>query len=273
MKDVAEQQSLDAFAASLREEPFDTAIILGSGLGALADRVEQVRIISYADIPGFPSVDVAGHGGRLVLGILDGQRVAVFQGRFHFYEGYTAGEAAIPVSLAHALGCHRVLLTCAAGGVRSDFRAGDFMLVKDHINLMGDNPLRGRTRGSFIDLSELYACSFWKELYQCAQEEEIRLHRGVLTALSGPSYETPAEIRMIERLGGDAVSMSTVPEAIMARYLGLDVAGLAFISNRAAGLSDEELTHQDVLARAQKGSNDFCTLAFRMLDLWEPASE
>lgn len=268
MNGAADRQSLEAFVDSLEEDPLDTAVILGSGLGSLADRVEHARIITYEDIPGFPSAKVAGHGGRLVLGRLGGKRVAVFQGRFHLYEGYTARDTVINVILAHALGCRRILLSCAAGGVCPDFRAGDFMIVKDHINLLGDNPLRGGTSEPFVDLSELYNFSFLQQLQQYAGKNKIRLQSGILTALPGPSYETPAEIRMIERLGGDAVSMSTVPEAIMSRYLGLEVAALAFISNRAAGLSDERLTHRDVLGRARQGSSDFCTLACRMLDLW-----
>lgn len=268
MDDPEERKLLEGFFDTLGEAPFDTAIILGSGLGALAELVEHARVVAYEDVPGMPSTSVAGHGGRLVLGSLAGERVAVLQGRFHIYEGYTARQATITVRLAHALGCRRILLSCAAGGVRPDFRPGDFMIVEDHINLMGDNPLCGGTSEPFIDLSGLYGHSFSGQLLQEAEKENIRLHGGVLTALSGPTYETPAEIRMVGRLGGDAVSMSTVPEAIMAGYLGLDVAALAFISNRAAGLSDEVLAHRDVLERGRRGSRDFCTLACRLLELW-----
>lgn len=263
-----ERQLLRGFFDSLDEEPFDTAIILGSGLGALVDRVECARSIAYERIPGFPEAGVAGHGGGLVLGEMAGTRVAVFQGRFHMYEGYSARRATIPVRLASALGCRRLLLSCAAGGVRSDFAPGDFMLVDDHLNLTGDNPLRGESDEPFIDLSNLYRLPFADSLQRFAGEKGIRLHRGVLAALLGPSYETPAEIRMVERLGGHAVSMSTVPEAVMAAYLGMEVAAVALISNMAAGLSAETLAHRDVLDRGRQSGSDFCTLAGRLIDLW-----
>ncbi len=211
---------------------------------------------------------MSGHGGRLVLGELGGKRVALFQGRFHLYEGYTARKASISVRLAHALGCRRILLSCAAGGVRAGFQPGDFMIVEDHLNLMGDNPLRGEREAPFVDLTGLYRHDVGRQLQTVAEKEKIRIHRGVLAALVGPSYETPAEIRMVERLGGDAVSMSIVPEAIMARYLGIEVCAIAFISNLAAGRSSEILDHRDVLARGRQGGRHFCALACRLLENW-----
>lgn len=248
---------------------FDLAIVLGSGLGSLVDQAEGAVYVDYRDIPGFSHVQVEGHSGRLVAGRFQGWRVLFFQGRYHLYQGFDARQVALPVRIANELGCQRLLLTNAVGGINSAFNPGDFMLIDDHLNLMGDNPLRGEPLHPFVDLSRLYLQSLSSPLQNFARQQDIALHRGVLAALMGPSYETPAEIRMLQRLGADAVSMSTVPEAIMGKYLGMDVVGLSLISNVAAGLSSAPLTHQDVLQTGSRGSEAFIKLAGQLVHLWQ----
>jgi len=254
---------------------FDLAVILGSGWGPLADQAEAAVYVDYRDIPGFSHVQIEGHAGRLVSGRFHGWKVLFFQGRYHLYQGFAARQATLPVRVAAALGCRRLLLTNAAGGINSAYRAGDFMYVEDHLNLMGDNPLRGEPLHPFVDLCGLYRQSFFAPLRDHARQQGVTLHRGVLAALMGPSYETPAEIRMLQRLGADAVSMSTVPEAIMGRYLKMEVVGLSLIANLAAGLAPGRLDHQDVLRAGASGAANFLDLARHLMHLWqhaEPAS-
>ncbi len=248
---------------------FDLAVVLGSGLGALSGEVETPAFFSYEDFPCFPPATVPGHAGRLVAGTLLGWRVLLFEGRCHLYEGYSAHQVTLPVQLAHALGCRRLLLTNAAGGIHPQFAPGDFMFIADHLNLLGENPLRGLPH-SFLDLSHLYRIDLFPPLQEWAGQEQIPLHRGTLAALPGPSYETPAEIRMLRILGADAVSMSTVPEAIMGKYLGLEVAGLSLVANPAAGLAGP-LDHADVLQTAQRSAAHFVSLARRLIALWQRA--
>jgi len=251
------------------EEPFALAVVLGSGLGTLAEEADPLGVFPYAGFAAFPPAQqVAGHAGRLVAGYLEGRRILFFQGRHHLYEGLTARQVAVPVRIAHELGCRRLLLTNAAGGVNEEFSAGDFMLIADHLNLLGDNPLRGERHDPFVDLSTLYQQEFFSPLLEFARQQNIRLHRGVLAALPGPSYETPAEVRALRMLGADAVSMSTVPEAIMGRYLGLEVAGLSLIANAAAGLTSTPLSHEEVLASGQKGASQLALLVRRLIALW-----
>lgn len=266
------QQVAEAVRRQAGEEPFALAIVLGSGLGTLVERAAPLATLPYAEYAAFPSSCVAGHAGRLVAGLLDARRVLFFQGRHHIYEGFTASQVAVPARIAHALGCCKLLLTNAVGGVNSEFRPGDFMLIADHLNFLGDNPLRGEKENPFIDLSTLYRQDFFPELLDFARKEGIRLHRGTLAALPGPSYETPAEIRALRLLGADAVSMSTVPEAIMGRYLGLEVAGLSLVTNAAAGLTSAPLSHQDVLANGLQRAEQLAMLVRRLLDLWMPTT-
>lgn len=253
-------------------EGFDLAVVLGSGLGALADRIGTAVSIPFRDLPCFPLATVPGHAGSLVAGVLDGWRVLLFKGRHHIYEGYDARQVTASVRLARFLGCPRLLLTNAVGGINPEYRAGDFMYIADHINLLGDNPLRGETENPFVDLSRLYDQSLFPALLDYALTREIGLHRGVLAALPGPSYETPAEIRMLQRLGADAVSMSTVPEAIMGKYLGMEVAGLSIISNAAAGLAAAPLSHAEVLEAGRRGSEHFSSLVRRLVFYWQEKS-
>jgi purine-nucleoside phosphorylase len=252
------------------EEPFALAVVLGSGLGALAEQADLLGVFPYAGFAAFPSSQVAGHAGRLLAGTLEGRRLLFFQGRHHIYEGHSALQVAVSARIAHELGCRKLLLTNAAGGVNREFLPGDFMLISDHLNLLGDNPLRGEREKPFIDLAALYRQEFFSDLLAFARQQDIRLHRGVLAALPGPSYETPAEIRALRLLGADAVSMSTVPEAIMAHYLGLEVVGLSLISNAAAGLTSSPLSHEDVLASGQRSASQLARLVRRLIALWLP---
>jgi purine-nucleoside phosphorylase len=227
-------------------------LVLGSGLGGLADEIEDPVAIPFQDIPGFPqrTQELAGHAGRLVVGRLEGVEVAAMQGRFHLYEGWSPAEVALPLRALAALGPQAMLLTNAAGGLRPGMQPGDLMLIADHLNLMGQNPLTGAVlpgEQRFPDMSEPYDKSFRAVAEEVALRLGIHLEQGVYAALPGPSYETPAEIRMLGRLGADAVGMSTVPEVLVARALGIRCLGISCITNLAAGLSGESLNHQEVM--------------------------
>jgi len=226
------------------------AIVLGSGLGFLADQVQDAVRMPYAEIPGFPQPGVAGHKGELVAGRLEGVPVVVQSGRFHLYEGHPAAVAALPVRVFAELGVRTLIVTNAAGGVRLTFRPGTLMLIADHINLMWQNPLTGPVEPGeerFPDMSDPYDAALREVARAVAQEQRILLEEGVYCGLLGPSYETPAEVRMLERLGADAVGMSTVPEVIAARARGVRCLGFSIITNLAAGLSGEKLDHREVL--------------------------
>jgi purine-nucleoside phosphorylase len=253
----------------LGKEPFAAAVILGSGLGAATQLGNRLGEFSYDDLPGLPPARVAGHVGRLVAADCCGQRTLFFLGRSHLYEGYDAHTVAAPVRAAHALGCRRLLLTNAVGGIRPGLEPGDFLFVNDHLNLLGDNPLRGESKAPFVDLSRLYRRDLYPPLADCAAGHGIRLAAGVLAACPGPSYETPAEITMLERLGADVVSMSTVPEAIMAAYLEMDVVALSLVTNFAAGRSPTLLSHAEVLAIGAAAQPRFQVLLKELLELWK----
>ncbi len=230
-------------------------VVLGSGLGAFADALEERTAIPFGEIPHFPASTVAGHGGAQVLGRSQGVPVAVMKGRVHYYEGYTLSEVVFPVRVLGRLGVRTLVLTNAAGGVNTLVAPGDLMVIEDHINLLG-NPLLGPNEDAlgprFPDLSEAYDRGL-REVTQAACEAVgVRCQRGVYLALSGPSYETPAEIRMARVLGADAVGMSTVPEVIAARHLGMRVAGLSCITNMAAGVSPRKLDHREVLETGER---------------------
>lgn len=267
------EQDFDRLTEAVRQrlgnQPFDLAVVLGSGLGAAAEAVEAAQVFPYGDYACMPRTELAGHAGRLVAGYLRGWRVLFFQGRFHLYQGLNARQVCAPVHLAQQLGCRFLLLTNAVGGIRKDLLPGHFMYISDHINLLGDNPLRGQDRDPFLDLSQLYDQRPYAALHAFARQRQIGLDRGVLAALPGPSYETPAEIRAFGLLGADAVSMSTVPEAIMGKYLGMRVAGLSYVANRAAGLSMSPLSHQEVLAVGAGGAAPLATLIDELIRLWQ----
>jgi purine-nucleoside phosphorylase len=227
-------------------------LVLGSGLGGLADEVEDAVRIPFADIPGFPrrTQELVGHAGALVCGRLEGVEVVAMQGRFHLYEGWAPQDVAQPVRALAALGARTMLLTNAAGGIRPGLRPGDLMLLADHLNLMFRNPLIGQTvpgEERFPDMSDPYDAGFRRIAADVARDLRIPLEQGVYAGLLGPSYETPAEVRMLGRLGADAVGMSTVPEVIVARAIGVKCLGISCITNLAAGLSGQILSHAEVV--------------------------
>jgi purine-nucleoside phosphorylase len=244
-------------------------LVLGSGLGYLADSVTDPVFIDYDQLPGFPVSTVEGHAGRLVLGTLAGRKVAVMQGRFHYYEGYPMSQLVIGVRLLASLGAKMLLVTNAAGGIRDDLEPGDLMLISDHINFMGHNPLIGPNIDElgprFPDMSDAYKKSLRDQAKVIAQKENILVKEGVYAACMGPSYETPAEIQMLKRVGADAVGMSTVPEVIAAGHQGMSVLGISCISNLAAGISDQPLSHQEVKETAEKAKEKFSRLVISLI--------
>ena len=239
------------------------AIVLGSGLGFLADEVQGGQWIRYADIPGFPEPGVAGHKGELVVGLLEKVPVLVQAGRFHLYEGHDAATAALPVRVFARVGVKTLIVTNAAGGIRPTFRSGTLMLIADHLNLMFRNPLIGpmlEGEERFPDMSDPYDPELRALAREAAREAHVALEEGVYAALLGPSYETPAEVRMLARLGADAVGMSTVPEVITARALGMRCLGFSIVTNPASGLSAQALSHQEVLAASAAAGAGLATV-------------
>jgi purine-nucleoside phosphorylase len=283
------EQAQDAadFIRSKYKKEIKVALVLGSGLGAFAEEVENAVKIPYEEIQHFASSTVEGHAGQLVLGEVAGVSVAVQQGRFHYYEGYEMSQVIFPIRVFGVLGVKNLILTNAAGSVDTDFKQGTLMLIRDHINLMGVNPLRGKNDERFgvrfPDMTEVYSLDYQEivisEAKKMAQEKAQReqertskkqdvrsfLRRGVYCALSGPSYETPSEIRMLRLLGTDAVGMSTVPEAIAARHQGMKVIGISCITNMAAGISDDVIHHEEVIETGAKVAGIFKELLGRVI--------
>ena len=245
------------------------ALVLGSGLGGFADDLEEAVSIPYEDIPGFVRSTAQGHAGRLVVGKIESVPVLAMQGRVHYYEGYSLEEVTFPVRTFGLLGVKTIVLTNAAGGINVQFTQGALMVLSDHLNLMGVNPLRGpndeRFGPRFPDMSAVYS----PELQELAVDEAktigVEVRRGVYGALSGPSYETPAEIVLLRNLGADAVGMSTVPEAIVARHMGLEVLGISCITNMAAGISDMPINHEEVMATGDLVRETFSELLRRVI--------
>ncbi|MCW6652298.1 purine-nucleoside phosphorylase [Aerococcaceae bacterium NML210727] len=244
------------------------ALILGSGLGDLANDVENAIAIPYEDIPNFPVSTVAGHAGQLVYGDLSGKKVIILQGRFHYYEGYDLQTITYPVRIFKELGVETVVVTNAAGGVNTSFKPGDLMIITDHINLTGQNPLIGANIEShgprFVDMTQTYSKRGQALLHAVAKEQGLHLQEGVYTWFTGPTYETPAEIRFARTIGGDAVGMSTVPEAIVAKHCGLEVIGISCITNLAAGMQ-QELNHEEVMEISTQVKPRFKALLTEML--------
>lgn len=236
----------------------DTAIVLGSGLGSVAEAFGIECEVPYADIPGLSASTVPGHAARFVLGRHAGRAVLIAQGRRHLYEGLTAHEVTAGIRFMHELGVRRVVLTNAAGAIHDSFHVGGLMLISDHLNLQGTTPLLGGPH--FHDMSAVYAPDWRARFHAAAVTEGIKLHEGVYAALLGPQYETPAEIRMLRTIGADAVGMSTVPEAIQARALGMEVAGLSMLTNWAAGLKPQTLHHAEVVEVGRAASADLARL-------------
>ena len=245
------------------------AIVLGSGLGAFADEFTDSVRIPYEEIPGFVTSTAAGHAGTLVSGNVEGVPVLAMQGRVHYYEGYSLEQVTFPVRTFKLLGIDTLLLTNAAGGIDVQLSQGSLMVISDHLNLMGVNPLRGanddRFGPRFPDLTEVYSRDLQQLIVDEAKELGVNIRRGVYAALSGPSYETPAEIHMLRGFGADAVGMSTVPEAVVARHMAMRVAGISCITNMAAGISEEPINHEEVMETGERVKAMFTQLLRRVI--------
>jgi purine-nucleoside phosphorylase len=263
-------QAIEAVAAIQTHSTLKpaVAIILGSGLGGLANEIEQATAISYADIPHFAHSTVVGHAGRLIIGTLEGVPVVAMQGRFHFYEGHTLQVLTLPVRVMHLLGAHTLIVSNAAGGVNPTYHPGDFMLIRDHISMLGlagMNPLVGpndeRFGPRFPPLAHAYDAQLRTLAHQIATTlPETTLHEGVYTMVGGPSYETSAELRYLHTIGSDAVGMSTVPEVIVARHMGMRVLGMSLITNYATGNETQEINHAEVLSAGNVARPKFTAL-------------
>ncbi|MFZ4452192.1 purine-nucleoside phosphorylase [Salibacterium aidingense] len=258
---------LEEAAEKVREKisaPPRIGLILGSGLGVLAEEIEDAVKIPYEELPGFPVSTVEGHAGQLVAGTLYGRKVVAMQGRFHYYEGYSLQEVTFPVRVMRAVGVEKLLVTNAAGSVNESFSPGNLMLIKDHLNLLGDNPLIGHNDEGlgprFPDMSSAYSKELMETAKMAASSLHITLQEGVYAANTGPSYETPAEVKMIRTLGADAVGMSTVPEVITAVHAGMDVLGISCLSNMAAGILNQPLSHDEVIETTERVREDFLRL-------------
>lgn len=256
------EQAKKMIESKLTVKP-EIGLILGSGLGVLADEIESPVVIPYHEIPGFPTSTVSGHKGQLVIGKLQGTTVVAMQGRFHFYEGYDMQLVTLPVRVMKAIGVEKLIVTNAAGGINESFNPGDLMVIKDHLNMFGTNPLIGPNLEEagvrFPDMSQAYTKSYISLAHEAAKDIGLNIREGVYAGNTGPVYETPAEVRMLRTLGGDAVGMSTVPEVIVARHSGMKVLGISCISNMAAGILDQPLTHDEVIDTTEKVRHDFLT--------------
>ncbi|KNF07425.1 purine nucleoside phosphorylase 1 [Gottschalkia purinilytica] len=242
----------------------DIALILGSGLGSLADEIKDCVKIKYKDIPNFPTSTVEGHAGQLVFGKINDKDVMAMQGRFHYYEGYTLEEVTFPIRIMKSLGIKKLVVTNAAGSANRDFSPGDLMIIRDHINLSFRNPLIGKNYDElgtrFPDMSQAYDKDLIKIAMESGKKLKIDLKEGVYTWVTGPSYETPSEVKMMRLLGIDAIGMSTVPEVIVARHSNMKVLGISCITNMASGILDQPLDHNEVIETSNKVKNDFIRL-------------
>ena len=263
MKKINFQESAE-FIKSKHNQKIDFGIILGSGLGDLTKKIVEPTIIPYSEIPNLPSTSVIGHEGALYIGKIGEKTVAAFSGRFHLYEGHSTDLVTAPIKILHYLGCKNLIVSNAAGGINKSFAPGDLVIINDHLNLTGTNPLLGPNDDSlgtrFPDMSETYSRSFKSKLLEIARDNQISLKEGIYAGVLGPSYETPAEIRMLSTLGGDMVGMSTVTEVISAAHLGMNICGVSCITNYAAGISDEKLMHEDIKDQANKSMASFCSI-------------
>ena len=268
---------IDFLKSKISSKP-QVSIVLGSGLGAFADEVKVEISIDYNDIPNFFRTGIPGHKGRLIFGDIAGKKVMCFAGRVHYYEGYSFSEVTLSVQVAHALGVKTQILSCSVGGLNPKHNAGDFLLINDHINFQGSNPIfemainskENPFHGSptpFVDICGTYRTDFAPALIETAKETGAFIHQGSLCAVLGPIYETPAEVKMFQTLGADAVCMSTVPEAIMAKYLGMDVVGIALITNAAHLQIDKGPTHHEVLEVSKRSEKAFVLLMKKTIEL------
>lgn len=247
----------------------EVGLILGSGLGVLAELIENAVSISYVQIPHFPISTVEGHAGELIAGQIKGKNVIMMNGRFHLYEGYEMDKVSFPVRVMKALGVETLLVTNAAGGINTDYQPGDLMLIEDHINMTARNPLIGPNENElgvrFPDMSEAYSSRLRNLAKKIGEEQGIDLQEGVYAGLLGPTYETPAEIRMLRTLGADAVGMSTVGEVIVARHAGIEVLGISCISNMASGILKQPLSHSEVMETTERVKDKFLKLILAVL--------
>lgn len=252
-----------------------TGIILGSGLGSLVGIMEERAVIPYTEIPNFPRSHVAGHAGNLVIGRIGQEIIAAMQGRFHYYEGFTMKEVTYPIYVMKLLGIENLIVTNACGGINRDFEPGDLMILTDYINMLGNNSLIGendeRFGVRFPDMSEAYAKELIRKAEKTAEKLGISCKKGVYAIFSGPCYETAAEIRAYERLGADAIGMSTVPETIAANYLGMKVLGIACITNMATGIAKTKHSHEEVMRIAGESSEKLCSWVRQLLLDWHTA--
>ena len=257
------QESAEFIRSKVKVAP-KIGLILGSGLGVLADEIAEPVKIPYGEIPHFPVSTVEGHAGKFVFGTLEGVPVCAMQGRFHFYEGYPMAKVTFPVRVMKAAGAAKLVVTNAAGGVNREFKPGDLMLITDHLNMMGTNPLIGpndpKAGPRFPDMSRAYSRELTAQAREAAEGLGIALREGVYCAFTGPTYETPAEVRMARALGADAVGMSTVPEVIVARHVGLECLGISCITNMASGILDQPLSHEEVIETTERVRATFLKL-------------
>ncbi|MFH5835307.1 purine-nucleoside phosphorylase [Proteiniclasticum sp. C24MP] len=264
---------IDRICESIRKRvPFvpEVLVILGSGLGSMAEQVEDQIVIKYEEIDDFLVSTVEGHAGQFVFGTYKGKKVAMMQGRFHYYEGYSMKEVTLPVYVMRRLGVMNLIVTNSCGGVNTELQPGDLMLIEDHLNFTGNNPLMGRNFDEFgprfPDMSKVYDRALMSLADRIAEEESITLKKGVYAIYTGPSYETPAEIRAYRTLGADAIGMSTVPEAIVANHGGMRVLGVSCITNMAAGILDQPLNHEEVIEVSARVRDSFTTLISRVIE-------
>lgn len=255
------QQTKEYLLSKIKSCP-SVGLVLGSGLGILAEEIENPVHINYDEIPNFPVSTVEGHQGRLIVGDLKGKRVIAMQGRFHYYEGHSLEAVTFPIRIMKAIGVKQMIVTNAAGGINTAFKPGDLMIIKDHINMTSQNPLIGPNEDGvrFPDMSEAYSKSLIHLTKKVANMNNINILEGVYAGMLGPSYETPAEINYLRVIGADAVGMSTVPEVIVAKHAGLEVLGISCISNMAAGISEHSLTHEEVMDTTEKIKAQFLLL-------------
>lgn len=262
-------ESVDYIKSKIEIKP-EIAIILGSGLGDLAEEVENKVIVKYSEVPYLPVSTVKGHAGQFVFGKLKGKNVVMMQGRFHYYEGYDINTLSLPIYILKYLGADKLIVTNAAGGVNTDFLPGDLMLIRDHVNFAFSNPLIGKNEDEigprFPDMSEAYDKNFIELAKEAGKTLNIKLQEGNYFWFTGPTYETPAEIKMARILGGDAVGMSTVPEVIAARHCGLKVLGISCITNMAAGILNQPLNHNEVIETSNRVKHNFIALVNKIVE-------
>ncbi|UZU00109.1 purine-nucleoside phosphorylase [Chryseobacterium fluminis] len=257
------KQTADFIRNIIKETP-DFAIVLGSGLGKLQDEVKALHTLEYSEIPHFPQTTVVGHSGRLIYGILEGRKVLMMSGRFHYYEGHSIETVIYPIRFFHLLGIKNLILSNASGGVNPDYKVADIVILKDHINMMPEHPLRGKNIDSFgprfVDMSEPYSRKMISVAEQAASENNIKFQQGTYVALQGPTFETPAEYGMIKAIGGDMVGMSTVPEVIVAKHMGMDTFALSVITDLGGPDIAFSVSHEEVLNAANKAMPNVITI-------------